>query len=48
MPIYVEASILALPQIYLNGGRRGYLLSLAPAVLVALLKAVPVECAGVE
>jgi Cys-tRNA(Pro) deacylase len=48
MPIYVEASILALPQIYLNGGRRGYLLSLAPTVLVALLKAVPVECAGVE
>ncbi len=48
MPVYVEASILALDQIWLNGGRRGYLVSLAPEVLTALLKATPVQCASVE
>lgn len=37
MPVYVESSILDLPRIYLNGGRRGYLLSLAPAEITRLL-----------
>ncbi|RZT43025.1 aminoacyl-tRNA deacylase [Cupriavidus agavae] len=45
LPVYVEASVLALDTIYLNGGRRGYLVSIAPAVLTALLEAKPVECA---
>ncbi|MGX9774639.1 Cys-tRNA(Pro) deacylase [Janthinobacterium aestuarii] len=45
MPVYVEASILDLPRIYINGGRRGFLVSLAPQVLVDLLKAKPVQCA---
>jgi prolyl-tRNA editing enzyme YbaK/EbsC (Cys-tRNA(Pro) deacylase) len=48
MPIYVEASILELDLIYLNGGRRGYLVSLSPSVLTSLLGARPVECASVE
>ena len=48
MPVYVEASILELDRIYLNGGRRGYLVSLAPSVLTALLGAKPVECASVD
>ena len=48
VPIYVEAAILALPTIYINGGRRGFLVSLAPSVLTTQLKAVPVECAGVD
>ena len=48
MPVYVEASILELECIYLNGGRRGYLVSLAPAVLSALLDAKPVQCASVD
>lgn len=48
MPVYVEATILALPTIYLNGGRRGYLVSLAPAVLTAVLGAKPVQCASVD
>lgn len=39
MPVYVEASILALPRILLNGGRRGYLIGIDPACLVALLQA---------
>ncbi|MBW3498264.1 Cys-tRNA(Pro) deacylase [Janthinobacterium sp. NKUCC08_JDC] len=45
MPVYVEQSILELPRIYINGGRRGFLVSLAPQVLVDLLKAKPVQCA---
>ncbi len=45
LPVYVEASVLDLPTLLINGGRRGYLLGLAPAVLVALLGAKPVQCA---
>ena len=45
MPVYVEQSILALERIYINGGRRGFLVSLAPQVLLDLLKAKPVQCA---
>ncbi|GLU35483.1 Cys-tRNA(Pro) deacylase [Trinickia caryophylli] len=48
MPIYVEASILELDSIYLNGGRRGYLVNLAPSVLTELLKARPVHCASTD
>jgi Cys-tRNA(Pro) deacylase len=45
MPVYVEASVLALPRICINGGRRGYLVGIAPQVLVDLLGAKPVHCA---
>ena len=45
MPVYVEQSILDLPRIYINGGRRGFLVSLAPQVWLDLLKAKPVQCA---
>ncbi|MFP6556822.1 Cys-tRNA(Pro) deacylase [Paraburkholderia sp. B3] len=48
MPVYVESTVLELDEIWLNGGRRGYLVSLAPAVLVSLLDAKPVQCASVE
>ncbi|MFZ1909911.1 MAG: aminoacyl-tRNA deacylase [Burkholderiales bacterium] len=37
MPVYMERSILDLPRVYLNGGRRGFLLSLAPAEVVRVL-----------
>lgn len=48
MPVYVESSVLELPSILINGGKRGYLLSLAPAVLVDVLGAKPVQCASVD
>ncbi len=48
MPVYVECSIFDLDQIYLNGGRRGYLVSIRPRVLTELLKATPVNCASVD
>jgi Cys-tRNA(Pro) deacylase len=45
MRVFVEASVLALPRICINGGRRGFLVGLEPAVLVATLGAQPVQCA---
>ena len=45
MPVFIEKSILELPRIALNGGRRGYLIGIEPQVCVALLHARPVECA---
>ncbi|OWT60275.1 Cys-tRNA(Pro) deacylase [Candidimonas nitroreducens] len=45
MPVWVEGSLLDYPLIYLNGGRRGYLISLAPGALVDLLQARPVQAA---
>lgn len=48
MPVYVESSILELPRIVLNGGRRGYLIGIDPQVCVALLGAKPVRCALAE
>jgi len=44
MPVYVEASVLALPGILINGGRRGYLVGIAPAVLTEVLGARQVTC----
>lgn len=43
MPIFVERSILALPRIFINGGARGFLVSLAPAELVRVLAPTPVD-----
>ena len=48
MPVHVEASVLELPLIYINGGQRGYLVGIAPSVLVSLLGARAVHCASAE
>jgi Cys-tRNA(Pro) deacylase len=45
MPVYVEAGVLALPRIYINGGRRGFLVGIEPAVLSSTVAAQPVQCA---
>lgn len=45
LPVYVEAGVLALARIHINGGRRGYLVGIAPTVFTALLGAKPVSCA---
>jgi Cys-tRNA(Pro) deacylase len=45
MPVVVEASVLALPRICINGGRRGFLVGIDPGVLVGQLGAKPVSCA---
>lgn len=48
MPVYVEDSILALETIYINGGKRGYLVGIQPQVLSELLGAKAVHCALAE
>ena len=48
MPVFIEESILALPRICINGGRRGYLVGIDPQVCVQLLAAKPVNCALAE
>ena len=45
MPVYIERTILELPRICINGGRRGYLVGIDPQVCVRLLNAKPVDCA---
>lgn len=45
MPVYVERSILDIPAIYINGGSRGFLVRIAPEVVVRLLDARPVDVA---
>ena len=45
MPVYIERSILDLPAVYINGGRRGFLVRLAPPDIVRALGADPVEVA---
>ncbi len=48
LPVYVEDSIFHLPVIYLNGGKRGFLVSLSPADLRRALAVVPVHVATAE
>ena len=38
MPVYLERSIAELPYVYINGGRRGYLVGMNPADIVRVLK----------
>lgn len=45
MPVYLERSVLAIPRIYINGGRRGYLLGMASAELTRVLSPVLVDVA---
>jgi len=45
MPVYIETSILSLPKIAINGGRRGFLVGIDPQVCVQKLGAQSVQCA---
>jgi Cys-tRNA(Pro) deacylase len=45
MPVFVEKSVLDLPRIYINGGRRGFLVGIDPKELVRVVGAKPVEVA---
>lgn len=45
MPVYVEEGVLLLDRIYINGGRRGFLIGISPQVLRDTLHATPVRCA---
>jgi len=45
VPVYVQASVLALPRICINGGRRGFLVGIEPRALTEHLGATAVDCA---
>jgi Cys-tRNA(Pro) deacylase len=45
MPVFIEETILSLPRILINGGRRGYLVGLDPQICLQLLAAKKVQCA---
>ena len=48
MPVYLERTILELPRIYINGGRRGYLVCIAPGEIVRTLAPQLVEVARAD
>lgn len=48
MPVFIEESILTIPRILINGGKRGYLLEIDPLVCIDLLSARKVQCAIAE
>ena len=43
MPVYMQRTIADLPYLYVNGGRRGYLVGMTPADLVRVLKPTAVD-----
>jgi len=45
LPVYVEETILSLPVIYINAGRKGLLVEMRPADLAKVLKLTPVSVA---
>lgn len=45
LPVYVESSILELPAIYINAGKRGLLAEMSPQTLVTVLNPTPVNVA---
>ena len=45
MRVYIEQTILELPRVFINGGRRGFLINIDPQVCSKLLNALPVKCA---
>jgi Cys-tRNA(Pro) deacylase len=45
MPVYMEETIAALPKIYINGGKRGFLVGIDPKEAIRLLQPVLVKVA---
>jgi Cys-tRNA(Pro) deacylase len=45
MPVYMQKTIMALPIIYINGGARGFLVSMPPAEIVRVAKPTMVDAA---
>jgi Cys-tRNA(Pro) deacylase len=45
LPVYVERTVLALPRVYVNGGKRGYLVGMTPADIGRVLDLEPVDVA---
>jgi Cys-tRNA(Pro) deacylase len=45
LPVYVERTVLGLERVYVNGGRRGFLVEIEPQVFLSMLEARPVDVA---
>jgi Cys-tRNA(Pro) deacylase len=45
LPVYIEETVLSLPRIFINAGRRGLLFEMSPTDLVRVLKPQPVRVA---
>ena len=45
MPVYMQRTIVELPRVYINGGRRGYLIGIAPTDIVRVLEPTLVDIA---
>jgi Cys-tRNA(Pro) deacylase len=45
LPVFIERTILELDRVFINGGRRGFLVSLAPSEIARVLGATPVDVA---
>ncbi|MCP3667497.1 MAG: aminoacyl-tRNA deacylase [Gammaproteobacteria bacterium] len=43
MPVYCETTIAELPNIYINGGKRGYIIAMKPAEMIRVLQPVMVS-----
>ena len=48
MPVYMERTIAKLPKIYVNGGKRGYLVGIAPVDVIGILEPIMVDAATIE
>jgi len=48
LPVFMEKTIADLERLYINGGRRGFLVSMTPADLMRVLSPVLVEAAGIK
>ena len=46
MPVYMESSIAELDRIYINGGKRGFLIGVAPQEVIRILQPVLVQAAA--
>ena len=45
LPVIVQSTILGLPYLYINAGRRGFIVGMKPEVLIKLLNPKPVDVA---
>jgi Cys-tRNA(Pro) deacylase len=45
IPVFVQKTILELPYLYINGGRRGFILGMTPGTLMEVLNAAPIDVA---
>jgi Cys-tRNA(Pro) deacylase len=48
LPVYVQRTILEIDRVYVNGGRRGYLIAIVPQVFIDVLHATPVDVGIVD